>query len=103
MKCNSFTVYSFTRIRKSFTFFTLHPTQVAEEQHDVPRLTFPEKPLGLPESEGFGYFQGSPGLKFSHDNRFGPPRFRKASMVIVLEGVDSQRYSILVSWLQGQR
>ena len=40
------------------------------EQQDIPHFTFSEEPLGLPASEGFGYFQGGPGLTFGPDSRF---------------------------------
>jgi hypothetical protein len=40
------------------------------EQQDIPHFTFSEEPLGLPASEGFGYFQGGPGLTFGPDCRF---------------------------------
>lgn len=43
---------------------------VADEQPDVPHFTFSEEPLGLPASQGFGYFQGSPGLSLGPANRF---------------------------------
>ena len=42
----------------------------ANEQPDIPHFTFSEEPLGLPASEGFGYFQGGPGLTFGPDCRF---------------------------------
>ena len=42
----------------------------ANEKQDIPHLTFSEEPLGLPASEGFGWFQGSPGLTFGPDCRF---------------------------------
>jgi len=41
----------------------------ANEQLDIPHFTFSEEPLGLPASEGFGYFQGGPGLTFGPDCR----------------------------------
>ena len=41
-----------------------------EQQQDIPHFTFSEEPLGLPASEGFGYFQGGPGLTFGPDSRF---------------------------------
>ena len=37
---------------------------------DIPHFTFSEEPLGLPASEGFGYFQGGPGLTLGPDCRF---------------------------------
>ncbi|KAF8335635.1 kinase-like protein [Amanita rubescens] len=40
------------------------------QQQDIPHFTFSEEPLGLPASEGFGYFQGGPGLTFGPDGRF---------------------------------
>ncbi|KAF8911091.1 kinase-like domain-containing protein [Gymnopilus junonius] len=43
---------------------------VTDEQPSFPHFTFSEEPLGLPASEGFGYFQGSPGLSFGPANRF---------------------------------
>jgi len=38
---------------------TTNQNPVADEQPSVPHFTFLEEPLGLPASEGFGYFQGS--------------------------------------------
>ena len=45
---------------------------VADEQPSVPHFTFLEEPLGLPASEGFGYFQGGPELTLGPANRFKP-------------------------------
>ena len=47
-----------------------NPNLGANEQQDIPHFTFSEEPLGLPASEGFGYFQGGPGLTFGPDCRF---------------------------------
>ena len=47
-----------------------NPNPGANEQQDIPHFTFSEEPLGLPASEGFGYFQGGPGLAFGPDCRF---------------------------------
>ena len=47
-----------------------NPDPGANEQQDIPHFTFSEEPLGLPASEGFGYFQGGPGLKLGPDCRF---------------------------------
>ncbi|KAF8955619.1 kinase-like domain-containing protein [Flammula alnicola] len=47
-----------------------HSNPIANEQQDIPHFTFSEEPLGLPASEGFGYFQGGPGLTFGPNNRF---------------------------------
>ena len=43
---------------------------VADEQQDILQFTFSEEPLGLPASEGFGYFQGGPGLTLGPNSRF---------------------------------
>ena len=43
---------------------------VADEQPSVPHFAFSEEPLGLPASEGFGYFQGGPGLTLGPANRY---------------------------------
>jgi len=40
------------------------------EQQGVPNFTFSEEPLGIPASEGYGYFQGGPGLVIGPNNRF---------------------------------
>ncbi|KAH7904191.1 kinase-like domain-containing protein [Hygrophoropsis aurantiaca] len=39
-------------------------------EEDVPHFIFTEEPLGLPASEGFGYFQGDPGCSLGPDLRF---------------------------------
>jgi serine/threonine-protein kinase SRPK3 len=49
---------------------TTNQTQVVDEQPTIPHFTFSEEPLGLPASEGFGYFQGGPGLILGPANRF---------------------------------
>ncbi|KAF8814548.1 kinase-like protein [Phlegmacium glaucopus] len=46
---------------------TANQNAVTDEQ---PHFTFSEEPLGLPASEGFGYFQGGPGLMLGPANRF---------------------------------
>jgi serine/threonine-protein kinase SRPK3 len=46
------------------------PNPGANEPRDIPHFTFSEEPLGLPASEGFGYFQGGPGLTLGPDCRF---------------------------------
>jgi serine/threonine-protein kinase SRPK3 len=47
-----------------------NPTLVANKRQDIPHFTFSEEPLGLPASEGFGYFQGGPGLILGPNSRF---------------------------------
>ena len=47
-----------------------NPNLGANEQQDIPHFAFSEEPLGLPASEGFGYFQGGPGLTLGPDCRF---------------------------------
>ena len=42
----------------------------ANEEQGIPHFTFSEEPLGLPAAEGFGYFQGGPGLTFGPNSRF---------------------------------
>jgi len=49
---------------------TSNQNPVVDEQPTVPHFTFSEEPLGLPASEGFGYFQGGPGLILCPANRF---------------------------------
>jgi serine/threonine-protein kinase SRPK3 len=49
---------------------TADPNPVADEQPSIPQFSFSEEPLGLPASEGFGYFQGGPGLTLGPSNRF---------------------------------
>ena len=46
------------------------PSVDQEQQEEVPHFTFSEEPLGLPASEGYGYFQGGPGMSLGPDNRF---------------------------------
>ncbi|KDR68899.1 hypothetical protein GALMADRAFT_128924 [Galerina marginata CBS 339.88] len=43
---------------------------VSNGRPSVPHYTFFEEPLGLPASEGYGYFQGTPGLSLGPSNRF---------------------------------
>lgn len=47
-----------------------NPNPGVHEHQDIPHFNFSEEPLGLPASEGFGYFQGGPGLTFGPDRRF---------------------------------
>src|SRR5260370_13871808 len=56
------------RIRRTSSMANLNLS--ANEQQDTPQFAFSEEPLGLPASEGFGYFQGGPGLTFGPDYRF---------------------------------
>ncbi|KAF8207814.1 kinase-like domain-containing protein [Mycena galopus ATCC 62051] len=37
---------------------------------DIPTFTFPEEPLGLPATEGYGFFQGTPYDTLGPDGRF---------------------------------
>ena len=39
-------------------------------RHGIQHLTFSKQPLGLPASEGYGCFQGGPGLMLGPDNHF---------------------------------
>ena len=55
---------------RRLTSSTANLNSGANEQRDIPHFTFSEEPLGLPASEGFGYFQGGPGLAFGPDCRF---------------------------------
>jgi serine/threonine-protein kinase SRPK3 len=57
-------------LRIRFTSSMANTNPGANEQQDIPHFTFSEEPLGLPASEGFGYFQGGPGLAFGPDCRF---------------------------------
>ena len=50
--------------------FYAQSNPVVDEQPSVPHFTFAEEPLGLPASEGFGYFQGGPGLILGPANRY---------------------------------
>lgn len=45
------------------------PGTVAEPE-GVQTFIFPEEPLGVPASEGYGYFQGGPGDVVGPGNRF---------------------------------
>ena len=45
-------------------------TPVSEGDSNVPHFTFSEEPLGIPASEGYGYFQGGPGTKLGPNDRF---------------------------------
>lgn len=48
-------------------------SSVAEPQpteEEIPHFTFKEEPLGLPASEGYGYFQGGPGDVLGPNGRF---------------------------------
>ena len=56
------------RIRLASSVSNMNPS--ANEKQDIPRFTFSEEPLGLPASEGFGWFQGGPGLTLGPDCRF---------------------------------
>ena len=56
------------RIRLASSVSNMNPS--ANEKQDIPRFTFSEEPLGLPASEGFGWFQGGPGLTLGPDSRF---------------------------------
>lgn len=57
-------------LQRRLISFTANQNTVADEQPSVPHFTFSEEPLGLPASEGFGYFQGGPGLTLGPANRF---------------------------------
>jgi hypothetical protein len=41
-----------------------------QQKSNVPHFTFSEEPLGVPASDGYGYFQGGPGLTLGPENRF---------------------------------
>ena len=57
-------------LRIRLTSSTTNPNPGANEKQDIPHFTFLEEPLGLPASEGFGYFQGGPGLTFGPGCRY---------------------------------
>jgi serine/threonine-protein kinase SRPK3 len=65
---SSVTISRVLRIR--FTSSMANSNPGANEQQDIPQFTFSEEPLGLPAWEGFGYFQGGPGLTIGPDCRF---------------------------------
>ena len=52
-----------------FQFRQTHPTPLAFTDEESP-LSFMEEPLGLPASEGFGYYQGGPGDRLGPGGRF---------------------------------
>ncbi|KAF9480886.1 kinase-like protein [Pholiota conissans] len=49
---------------------SLAANQHSADEPDALHFTFLEEPLGIPASEGFGYFQGGPGLMLGPGNRF---------------------------------
>src|SRR6266550_4681763 len=59
-----------SRVLQRLTSSMANSNLGANEQQDIPHFTFSEVPLGLPASEGLGYFQGGPGLTFGPDCRF---------------------------------
>ena len=57
-------------LRPSLAFSMSSQSPAAGKEPEIPHFEFAEEPLGLPASEGFGYFQGRPGLVFGPDKRF---------------------------------
>ncbi|PPQ72735.1 hypothetical protein CVT26_003021 [Gymnopilus dilepis] len=57
-------------LRPRLAFSMSSQSPAAGTEPEIPHFEFAEEPLGLPASEGFGYFQGRPGLVFGPDKRF---------------------------------